>query len=136
MRPSDLEIILSELLKNYKLSADEQVRFEQVMADRKRHKQKRVDIVTSCKPGKFVYRTWTQVVAAVLRGERVIKTSRKNTVQNTYHDDGSCKTVGCYSNELCRLLRKKGITDIRYGSPSIHLKGYTHERGNTYTLYI
>ena len=92
----------------------------------------RIDIITGCKPGFKVYRTWPQVIKAIQRGETIIKTSRVNRTKDTYNLDGTCKTVGCYNNQLCRLLRNIGITDIRYGSRSYWLP----EGGDTYTLYL
>jgi len=92
----------------------------------------RIDIITGCQPGFKVYRTWPQVIKAIQRGEQIIKTSRVNKAKSKYDALGRCVVVGCYNNQLCRLLRDIGITDIRYGERSFWLpKG-----GATYTLYL
>lgn len=87
---------------------------------RNSERSRRYDIITGCKPGFKVYRTWTQVIEAMRRGEHVIKTSRNAAIDK------------CYANQFSRLLRNEGVQDIRYGSPSLGL-GTTN---NTYTVYL
>lgn len=89
--------------------------------------KRRVDIKLNCTEG---YTTWKQVIEAVLRGEKVIKTTKKSkNLPKSVWKDGKCLKVGCYSNSFCRQLRKLGIVDIRYGSMDALLGG------DGYTLY-
>ena len=50
--------------------------------------KQRVDIVTGCTPGKGVYKTWNDVVRAVLSGEKVIRTSMYNKTTSKYTEEG------------------------------------------------
>lgn len=94
----------------------------------------RVDIVTGSKD-KDAYKTWNEVIAAVLRKERIITTKLRNQTRSTFDKNGKCLKVGCYSNKLCRELKKHDITDIRYGSPCTALltQGI---KTDTYTIYL
>ena len=94
--------------------------------------KRRVDIKLNCPDG---LKTWKAVVAAVLRGDRIIRTAKAhNDIPNSVwtgggHGQGTCVKVGCYSNSLCKELRTHGIDDIRFGTMHASLGG------EGYTLY-
>jgi hypothetical protein len=94
--------------------------------------KRRVDIKLNCPDG---LKTWKAVVAAVLRGDHIIRTAKTdNDIPDSVwtggtHGQGTCIKVGCYSNSLCKELRSHGIDDIRFGSLPDILGGVG------YTLY-
>ena len=78
------------------------------------YNKKRVDIQLNCKDGLHSY---AEIIAAIMRGETVIKCSRPSTKQ-------------VYNNALTKKLKSIGIDDIRFCTMSLYVNG-----GVGYTLY-